>query len=231
MNKKILIIGVSKGFGYALAYFLLKRNFDVVLVSRNRLKLEEIKAKLSKYGNIEIIDADVGSREAIKYVKEKIGNIDGIAISIGGYFEDNIYNIGNIDELINNNIKYPIYIINELLDSLRNNSTILLVSNSYILNRGKIKENLSYSISKAANAKLVDILSSELIDKNIRVVGIAPGTMEGDFEPERDYKKLRKIGEPRGTPEDIAVVASWLFTEEAEWINGVVIPVDGGYNQ
>ena len=52
--------------------------------------------------------------------------------------------------------------------------------------------------------------------------------MNSDFEPERDWKKLRKLGSPSCPPEDVARVITWLLTEESEWVNGAVIPVTGG---
>jgi 3-oxoacyl-[acyl-carrier protein] reductase len=59
-------------------------------------------------------------------------------------------------------------------------------------------------------------------------VGIAPSVIDGEFVPGRDWKKMRRLGDFKAPPEDFAKVVVWLLTDEAEWINGVVIPVDGG---
>lgn len=230
-NKNILIIGVSKGLGYALAYFLLQEGANVIINSGNETKLKEISDKLKQYGTIDYVQGRVTSKENAKEIIgkafNKVGKLDGLAILIGGYIEDTIENLSGLDEMITNNIKLPLYIVSAAEDYLNKNSTIVLVSALRGIDKA-LPNQLSYSISKAGTAKAVEILSSELIKKEIRVVGIAPSWIYGDFEIGRNWKDLRKLGDVKAPPEDFARVIVWLMTEEAEWVNGVVIPVDGG---
>ena len=226
-GRRVLIVGASKGFGYALAYFLLKEGASVIINSRNEDKLKEMKKSLESLGDISYVVGDVSSLEKAKDVVNRAGDFTDLVISVGGYVEDTVEDLSGLEEMILNHIKIPLYVVNASLSKLKEGSTILLVSAL----RGiytAYPNQLSYAIGKAGIAKEVEILASELLDKDIRVVGIAPSWIDGDFVPNRDWKKLRKLGDVKAPPEDFARVAVWLLTDEAEWVNGVVIPVDGG---
>ncbi|MEM0370786.1 MAG: SDR family oxidoreductase [Pyrobaculum sp.] len=84
------------------------------------------------------------------------------------------------------------------------------------------RRHLAYLTSKAALAKAVEALAADLIDREIRVNGVAPGGMSKELEG------LPKLGAPAAPPEAVARVIIWLLTDEAAWVNGAVIPVDGG---
>ncbi|BFI76181.1 SDR family NAD(P)-dependent oxidoreductase [Sulfurisphaera ohwakuensis] len=226
-GRRVLIVGVSKGLGYALAYFLLKEGASVIINSRNEEKLKEIKKSLESIGEITYVVGDVSTLEKAREVVEKAGNFTDLVVTVGGYIEDTVEDLKGLDEMINSHIKIPLYVIHSSLNKLKEGSTIVLVSAI----RGiytAYPTQLSYAVGKAGLAKEVEILASELLSRGIRVVGIAPSFIDGDFVPDRDWKKLRKLGDFKAPPEDFARVIVWLLTEEAEWVNGVVIPVDGG---
>ncbi|BDC18386.1 SDR family NAD(P)-dependent oxidoreductase [Acidianus sp. HS-5] len=231
-DKSILIVGVSKGLGYALAYFLLKEGAKVIINSGNEEKLKEIIDSLKDLGEINYVAKRVTDRDSAKEVISKSyetlkGKLDGLVITIGGYIEDSVENLSGLDEMINNHMKYPLYIVSEALNYLNNGSVIVLISAMRGIDKA-LPNQLSYAISKSATAKAVEVLASELLDRQIRVVGIAPSWIYGEFQPDRDWKKLRKLGDIKAPPEDFARIITWLLTDEAEWINGVTIPVDGG---
>lgn len=227
-GKRVLIVGVSKGLGYALAYFLLNEGASVIINSRNEEKLREIKKSLESLGDINYVAGDVSTLESAKDVIKRAGEFTDLVISVGGYVEDTVEDLSGLEEMIKNHIKIPLYVVNASLPKLKEGSTIVLVSAL----RGiytAYPNQLSYGIGKAGLAKEVEILASELLSKQIRVVGIAPSYIDGDFVPNRDWKKLRKLGDEKAPPEDFARVIVWLLTDEAEFVNGVVIPVDGGF--
>lgn len=231
-DKKVLIVGVSEGLGYALAFFLLKEGANVIINARNQQKLEKIKKSLESLGKIDYVVGEVKDLETSQKIIKKAseifnGKFDGLIITIGGYVEDDITNLKGLDEMLNNHIKYPLYIVSSAINYLNKGSTIVLVSALRGIEKA-LPTQLSYSIAKAGTAKAVEVLASELLDKEIRVVGIAPSWIYGNFEPGRDWRSLRKLGDPKAPPEDFARVIVWLLTDEAEWVNGVVIPVDGG---
>lgn len=231
-DKKILIVGVSEGLGYALAYFLLREGAHVIVNARSKDKLEKIKKSLESMGKIDYIAGEVKDLETSRKITQRAseifgGNFDGLIVAIGGYEEDDINSLKGLDEMLNNHVKYPLYIVSSAINYLNRGSTIVLVSAIRGIDKA-LPSQLSYSIAKAGTAKAVEVLASELLDREIRVVGVAPSWIYGNFEPGRNWKNLRKLGDPKAPPEDFARVIVWLLSDEAEWVNGVIIPVDGG---
>ncbi|BBG22737.1 SDR family NAD(P)-dependent oxidoreductase [Sulfuracidifex tepidarius] len=230
-GRKVGIIGVSEGLGYALAYFLLKDGAKVLINARNKEKLDKIESSLRKYGTIESFDASMENLENVdrlfNFAKEKLGGLDDLVVAIGGYIEDDIADPKGLDAMIDSQVKLQLRVISKSLNYLHSGSTIVMISSMRGIDKG-LSNQLSYGVAKAAVAKSVQILASFLLEKGIRVVGIAPSVIDGKFEPEREWRKLRKLGEWKAPPEDFASVISILLSDRMEWVNGVVIPVDGG---
>lgn len=232
-GKNVLVVGVGPGLGSATVYFLLKEGANVIMVSRTKEKLEEIKNQLSKYGKLDYVVGDPSTADnAEKLIKEVVGKanrIDGLALLAGTYVATPMENLQekDLDLLINANMKAPLYTFRAAIPYLANGSSVVMVSSImglYNIAAGSI----AYSMTKAAIANATEVLSVELLSKGIRVNAVAPNSMNHDFEPERDWKKLRRLGDSRCPPEDVARVITWLITDESEWVNGVVIPVAGG---
>ena len=232
-GKNIVVVGVGPGLGSATVYFLLKEGANVIMVSRTKDKLEAIKNQLSKYGKLDYVVGDPSTVEnaekLMKDVISKANKIDGLALLVGTYVSTPIESLkeNDFDLLINANVKAPLYTIRASLPYLANGSSVVMVSSImglYNIAAG----NVGYSVAKAAVAKATEVLSVELLSKSIRVNSVAPNGMNHDFVPDRDWKKLRKLGDSSCPPEDVARVITWLITDESEWVNGVVLPVTGG---
>ena len=230
-DQRILIVGVSKGLGYATAHALLKRGARVVIVGLEKQKLDEMESSLKGYGSVRALHIDA-VREPKRLVDEAVGflgGIDHLSVMIGGYVEDTVSDPKGLDDMLTNHIKAPILVIREALAHMHEGSTITLVSAMKGISKA-MPNQLSYGIAKAGTAKAVQILASELAQRRIRVNGIAPHQIDGEFAPEREWKSLRK-GEGGSTPpEDLANVLLWLMSDESWAVNGAVIPVDRGYS-
>ncbi|MEQ5842930.1 SDR family oxidoreductase [Paraburkholderia acidicola] len=94
-----------------------------------------------------------------------------------------------------------------------------------------------YNASKGAIPTFTKALAIELAPKNIRVNCVAPGPIATDFfnlevvtsDAGLEFMKQRLLVQRVGLPSDIASAISWLLSEEASWIDGVQLPVDGGW--
>ncbi len=230
-GKRVGVVGVSTGLGYALGFFLLKDGASILINARNKEKLGQIKENLSKYGKVEIFPGSMDLNENVEAffntANKNMGGIDHLVITIGGYVEDSIMDPKGLDSMLNSQVKIPLNIVSKAIPHLHSGSCIVMVSAMRGITKS-LPNQLSYGIAKAAVAKAVETIALSLLDTGIRVVGIAPSVIDGDFEPERDWRKLRKLGDWKAPPEDFASVISLLLTERMEWVNGVVIPVDGG---
>lgn len=94
-----------------------------------------------------------------------------------------------------------------------------------------------YNASKGGVPMLTKALAVELADRNIRVNCVAPGPIETNFfdlegiqSPEaREFMNQRLLVKRLGQPSDIASAISWLLSDEASWVDGIQLPVDGGW--
>ena len=226
-GKRFALIGVSKGLGFAIAYKLNEARGEVVINARNKAKLDDIANQMPQRYLVKAVEGDATHEEVMRKLRE-LGPYDGVVITIGGYVEDTVENPKGLDEMLENHVKAPVRILSGLVHDIREGGSIVLVSALRgIFNA--FPTQLSYAVAKAGVAKLVEVLASELLDRGIRVNGIAPSVINGEFSPNRDYRKLRKLGDPSAPPEDFADVVLWLLSEGSGWVDGVVIPVDGGF--
>ena len=170
-----------------------------------------------------------GAEEIVEAAARELGGIDHLVVSAGGYVETPIEELGEeqLEEMVSLNLKAHVYSVKAALRYLREGSSVVLVSSMGGAYRVWPRHS-AYLASKAAAARLVEALAVELMPRGIRVNGVAPGGMRHDFEPGRDWRGLRRLGDPVAPPEDVARVVVWLLTDEASWITGAVIPVDGG---
>ena len=92
----------------------------------------------------------------------------------------------------------------------------------------------AYSASKGGVAQLAKALSNELAPRGVRVNAVAPGFTETELTSDmEDWKREEVTGRiPLGrwaTPEDIAPAIAWLLSDDARYVTGAIVPVDGGY--
>ncbi|HVA82881.1 MAG TPA: SDR family oxidoreductase [Candidatus Aquilonibacter sp.] len=229
-NKRVLLVGVSKGLGAATANYLLKEGAVVAISDREDKVLGEVAMLLSNPQNLFKIKGDSstpqGAKQAVEAASAAMGGIDDVVVMVGGFVADRIEGLEALELMTLNHIKIPLYVVNATLSHLRKGSSITLISSSMAMH--KATGPLSYTIGKIGTAKEVELLASQLMEKEIRVNGVAPLAIDGEFKPDTEFKNARKLGDGSAPPDAFAKVIVWLMTDEAQWINGVVIPVDGG---
>lgn len=239
MAKEVLITGSSRGIGKACAIYLAKNGFDIVLhCNKNISKAEEVLTEIKEIGvNGRILQFDIKDRNACREtISSDIathGCYYGTVLN-AGIAKDNVFPImedEEWDDVINTNLGGFYNILKPIVMAMieeRIKGRIIAMSSISGLrgNRGQV----NYSASKAGIIGAVKALSLELAKRKITVNAIAPGIIDTDMIqdiPQDEVKKLIPM-KRFGKPEEVASLVNYLMSEDAGYITGQVISVNGG---
>jgi len=234
----IVVTGSSKGLGLAICQRLLKENYRVVGIARNKSKefqsleneyKEQLFFKQYDFNNIKDI------HELVKSIKKEHGNIYGL-VNNAALGHDGVLGTmheSQISELIRVNIEAPIlftkYTIRSMLMKLRGR----VINISSIIASTGFKGLSVYGATKASLNGFTKSLARELGKAKITVNSIAPGYMETAMTAGLQGEKLQSIKRrsPLGhlaTVEDVAGTVVYLLGDDAKNITGTTITVDAG---
>lgn len=239
MAKEVLITGSSRGIGKACAIYLAKNGFDIVLhCNKNISKAEKVLTEIKEIGvNGRILQFDIKDRNACRKVISNDITTHGCyygTVLNAGIAKDNVFPImedEEWDDVINTNLGGFYNILKPIVMAMiedRIKGRIIAMSSISGLkgNRGQV----NYSASKAGIIGAVKALSLELAKRKITVNAIAPGIIDTDMIqdiPQDEVKKLIPM-KRFGKPEEVASLVNYLMSEDAGYITGQVISVNGG---
>ncbi|MEW7291861.1 SDR family NAD(P)-dependent oxidoreductase [Aquimarina sp. 2304DJ70-9] len=243
-NKVAVITGANSGIGLATAKLYLQEGAKVVLSGRRQEALDEVAKDLD--GDFITVTADVSktddNKRLIQEATAKYGKIDVLFLNAGvaPVAPTNEITEGHYDEVFNINVKGPILTTKEALPNINDGGTILF-TNSIVHQKGFDGLGV-YSASKGALRAYQRVLTSEVKSRGIRVNSIAPGPIETPLygkmglpqdvveEMGKGFAQQVPLGR-FGTSEEIAKSALFLASDDASFINGVELEVDGGLSQ
>lgn len=243
-NKVAIITGANSGIGLATAKLYLQEGAKVVLSGRRQEALDEVAATLD--GDFITVKADVSiaadNKRLIEEATNKYGKIDILFLNAGiaPPTSTNEITEEHYDTLFNTNVKGPILATKEAIPHINDGGTILF-TNSIVHQKGFDGLGV-YSATKGALRAYQRVLTSELKSRGIRVNSIAPGPIDTPIygkmglpqdvveEMGKGFAQQVPLGR-FGTSEEIAKSALFLASEDASYINGVELEVDGGLSQ
>ncbi|WP_271767063.1 SDR family NAD(P)-dependent oxidoreductase [Aquimarina algiphila] len=243
-DKVAVITGANSGIGLATAKLYLQEGAKVVISGRRQEALDEVSAELE--GDFITIKADVSKAEDNKRLIEestaKYGKIDILFLNAGiaPPTPTNEITEEHYDTLFNTNVKGPILATKEALPHINDEGTILF-TNSVVTQKGFDGLGV-YSATKGALRAYQRVLTSEVKSRGIRVNSIAPGPiatplygkmgLPQDVVEEMGKGFAQQVPLGRfGTSEEIAKSALFLASDDASYINGVELEIDGGLSQ
>ena len=238
MNKTVLITGSSRGIGRETAIYLAKNGFDIVLhCNKNKEKTTDVQKIIEELGRkVRILQFDVSEREQAKKVLlediEKNGIYYGVVVN-AGITADNSFPAMEDDEwdrVINTTLNGFYNTLRPLILPMIQNRKGRIVALSSVSGLAGNRGQINYSASKAGIIGAVKALSKEVAKRNITVNCVAPGVIESDmtenlpFEMVQDAIPMRRMG----TANEVASLINYLLSEDASYITGQVISVNGG---
>jgi len=233
MNKNVFISGASRGIGRAIAYHFAKNNFVVVGTSRNEFEFDQ------KSDNLIPLKLDVTSRDDVANCFEMLKAKDllpKILINNAGITSDQIFlrmKNEDWDNVINTNLNGVFNLSKIFVKNMIKQKEGRIINISSISGLMGNPGQVNYSSSKAALNGFTKSLAKELGSRNITVNCIAPGYIETDMTSYIDENQKNKLLETiplkrLGKSEDVAKLVSFLSSNEASYITGQTISIDGG---
>lgn len=240
-DKVAIITGGSRGIGYATADAFLREGASVVITASSKESADKAVEKLKeKYPNSRIggISPDLSSLESVRdgfrMVSNEYGCVD-ILVNNAGVSESTPfteYTEEAFDKVMDLNVKGVFNATRAASECMVARGKGVILSTSSMVSIYGQPSGIAYPASKFAVNGLTVSLARELGPKGIRVNAVAPGITETDMmkavpkemiEPLIAQIPLRRLGQP----EDIANAFVFLASEEASYITGVVLSVDG----
>ena len=241
-EKKVAVVtGASRGIGRAIACELAKRGIYVVInYAGSKEKAEEVKAEIeADGGEAETVQCNVADFEAcqtfLKDVAKKHGHID-ILVNNAGITKDGLLmgmSEENFAKVLDTNLKGTFNCIRHVSRQMLKQKSGRIINMASVVGICGNAGQANYAASKAGVIGLTKSAAKELASRHITVNAIAPGFIQTDMtavlsdKVKEETAKMIPMGS-FGEPEDIAKAVAFLASEDARYITGQVLCVDGG---
>ena len=236
-NKKVLITGSSRGIGKAIALAFAKKGCFVILnASKSENELKNTYNEIKNQGYLcEYVLADVSNYNECKKMFDKIGNIDilinNAGISYIGLFSD--MKVEDWQKIINTNLISVFNCTHCAIPYMIHNKSGEIINISSMWGDIGGSCEAVYSASKGGINAFTKAMAKEVGRSGIRVNAISCGVIDTDMNSwlSEDEKKslIDEISLTRfGKVEEVANLAVFLASDKSEFINGQIIPINGG---
>jgi 3-oxoacyl-[acyl-carrier protein] reductase len=240
-GKTALVTGASRGIGRASALALAKAGAQIVVHYGSAAnEAEAVVAEITKAGGrADAVGADLsepdGPHKLAKQVCALVGDRLDILVANAGTTKSatiEATSVEDFDRLFAVNVRAPFFLVQQLLPILASGGSIILLSS--VGARAAVGTLSAYSATKGAIDTLVKHFASVLGERNIRVNAVAPGVVATDMSSftKTDAGRNATLGmqalKRLAQPDDIGGVVAFLASDDARWITGDTVRVDGG---
>jgi 3-oxoacyl-[acyl-carrier protein] reductase len=235
-----LVTGASQGIGHACARALAHAGATVILAARNQQKLEELSAQITAEGGKAVVYAmDVADEDqvksGIKSALTQFGKID-ILVNNAGITRDQLVmrmKRADWDAVLTTNLTSAYLCIQQVIPSMLKQRWGRIINITSIMGQTGQAGQANYAASKAGLIGLTMAIAREVASRNITCNAVSPGFIETHMTAalSEDFKQnaVKNIPLGRvGSPEDIANAVCFLASDEAAYITGHVLNVNGG---
>lgn len=232
-NKKALITGASSGIGKACAQTLHQLGAHVIISGTNLVKLQELGAELKD--NYTIAQANLKSKEECNNLINQFDDLD-ILICNAGVTKDSLalrMKDEDFEDLIAVNLTANFILMRGAIKGMMKKRAGRIITISSVVALSGSAGQVNYTASKGGLISMTKSFAREVASRGITVNSIAPGfitsQMTDKLSEEQKNEILQHIPlKEFGTPQDVANVAAFLASNEARYITGSVLNVNGG---
>lgn len=239
-GKTAVVTGASRGIGEAVAARLLAAGArGVVITGRKPENLAEAAERLAEPGRVEAVaaraDTEEGAEAAVAAAIDRFGSCDILVNNAGtnpAYGPLAEVDLGALDRTWHVNLRGPLLYVRAAWARWMKEHGGVVCNNASVGGRTPAHGLGAYNVSKAGLIFMTKQLAYEMAPA-VRVVGVAPGVIKtrlsellwkSDEQAAGDNHPMRRLGEPQ----DVAGAVVFLCSEQASWITGVTLDVDGG---
>jgi NAD(P)-dependent dehydrogenase (short-subunit alcohol dehydrogenase family) len=240
-GKTALVTGASRGIGRSSALALAKAGAQVLVhYGRGKQEAEAVVKEIRDAGGrAEALSADLsrsdGPQLLAKQVRAIVGDrldilVANAGIAKSGTIEET--SVEDFDSLFAVNVRAPFFLVQQLLPILGNGSSVVMLSS--LAAHASVGTLAAYAATKGAIDTLVKHFAAALGPRGIRVNAVAPGVVATEMssftktDAGRDFTLSMQALQRLAQPDDIGDVIAFLASDNARWISGDTVRVDGG---
>ena len=238
--KYALVTGGSRGLGKAVALRLSRMGLPIVINYRsNQASAEEVKAEIEAAGGIaELLPFDVASPQAVEeavdnWTAEHPDDYIDVLINNAGIRMDNLMIFMQNEQwhnVVDTTLNGFFYLTRRLLKDMLTHRHGRIINMASLSGIKGLPGQVNYSAAKAALIGATKALAQEVAPRKVTVNAVAPGFIASDMTKDLNEGELKKLVPMNrfGKPDEVAALVAFLASDDAAYITGEVVSINGG---